>query len=873
MSIPILATKIHIPPPRPELVRRSRLLDQLDSGLASKLTLISAPAGFGKTTLLSTWAAQSGRPVAWLSLDERDNDPVRFLTYVVAALQTIDANLGLLVIDALNSGKPSAVETLLTSLLNDIAALTDDFLLVLDDYHALEAPEVDRALVFLLDHLPAPMHLVIATREDPQLPLARLRVRHQLNEVRGADLRFTAEEAADFLNLVMGLALSAEDVAALENRTEGWIAGLQLAALSLQGRADSLDFIQAFTGSHRFVVDYLIEEVLHRQPDDIRRFLLHTSILDRLSSDLCDAVMASADSQRMLEKLERGNLFVVALDDERRWYRYHHLFADALRDYLLNEEADIIPRLHSRAAGVYAAAGWWDEAIQHALLAGEADRAAAWVAQTAPDSLRRGDLSALNQRLRNLPAATIQQDLTLSLIAAWSQALLPLPSSPEIDVDALEDSINSAPDLSDEQRQTMWAEIQVIRVLASADAEAARRASEQILARLPPALEHLRPIVINQIAHIHRYNGHYGKALSAYEKVIHSPYTDALTRTIAYANLGRLYQLQNRLTEARALLEPAIHAPRTAATPPTLLGFVHVALAWIELEQGQLDAALAQIELALPLCKLLNYTETLLYAEWTAAFIHLLRGDPAPVPVVPRTTPDSPNADVTITVLGTHFALRFARLTGDAALMQQALTPVSGMARVKDIRYELEVERALTYLALNDPDAAQDSLDRLRATTSADDDLLPVYRALIQSGINDLRGDTPAAIAALRQALAWALPQNHRLPFMTGGDPLAALLKRSIPDLDAAQRAFVEGVLTARAGASPPQSVGLLDPLSDRELDVLRLLGTDLSGPEIADELIISLSTMRTHTRSIYSKLDVNSRRAAVRRAEEIGLL
>src|SRR5215468_3969556 len=342
MTTPILATKLYVPPRRPNLVLRPRLIDRLNEGLHRKLTLISAPAGFGKTTLVSEWLAGCARPAAWLSLDEGDNDPARFLTYLIAALQTIAPTLGKGVVGALQSPLPPLAEPILTTVLNDItASIADPFVLVLDDYHLIDARLVDHALTFLLDHLPPQMHLVIATREDPPLPLARLRASGQLTELRAADLRFTPAEAADFLTQAMGLSLSADDVAALEARTEGWIAGLQLAAISLQGRHDTASFIASFTGSHHFVMDYLVEEVLHQQPEHIQSFLLRTSILDRLCGPLCDAVVRdpAVSGQATLEYLDRANLFLVPLDHERRWYRYHHLFAELLRQRLYQSTA------------------------------------------------------------------------------------------------------------------------------------------------------------------------------------------------------------------------------------------------------------------------------------------------------------------------------------------------------------------------------------------------------------------------------------------------------------------------------------------------------------------------------------------------------
>ena len=336
MSTPILATKLYVPVPRPKIVLRPHLIDQLNKGLHRKLTIISAPAGFGKTTLVSEWVASCERPVAGLSLDEGDNDPTRFLTYLITALQTIVPNIGVEALRLLQSPQPPSIESVLTILLNEITTIPENLVLVLDDYHVIENKAVDTALTFLLEHTPPQMHLVITTREDPNLPLARLRARDQLTGLRATDLRFTNAEAAEFLNQVMGLSLSMEDIAALEARTEGWVAGLQLAAISMQGREDATSFIKSFTSSHHFVLDYLVEEVLHQQPEGIQNFLLCTSILERMCGPLCDAILldSSALGQKTLEHLEHTNLFIIPLDNERHWYRYHHLFGSLLRQRL-----------------------------------------------------------------------------------------------------------------------------------------------------------------------------------------------------------------------------------------------------------------------------------------------------------------------------------------------------------------------------------------------------------------------------------------------------------------------------------------------------------------------------------------------------------
>src|SRR6266568_2634832 len=416
MPTPILATKLYIPRLRPNVVSRPRLLERLNEGLHGKLILISAPAGFGKTTLVSQWLAAGPRPTAWLSLDEGENDPTRFLTYLVAALQTIAATLGEGALGVLQSPQPSPTESMLTALLNEITAIPDQFVLVLDDYHVIESKPVDQALTYLVEHQPPQMHLVIATREDPQLPLARLRARGQLTELRAADLRFTPSEAAGFLNQGMGLNLSAEDITALETRTEGWIAGLQLAALSMQGQQDSASFITSFTGSHHFVLDYLVEEVLGQQPESIQTFLLRTSILDRLCGPLCDAVLLtpSGTGRATLEDLERANLFLAPLDNERRWYRYHHLFADLLRQRLHQSTASSpgdaesqVNALHIRASVWYEDHGLEIEAFHHAVAAHDVERAERLMEGKGIPLHFRGAVTALLAWLESLPTTVL----------------------------------------------------------------------------------------------------------------------------------------------------------------------------------------------------------------------------------------------------------------------------------------------------------------------------------------------------------------------------------------------------------------------------------------------------------------------------------
>jgi LuxR family maltose regulon positive regulatory protein len=496
MPTPILATKLYIPRLRPNVVSRPRLLERLNEGLHRKLTLISAPAGFGKTTLLGAWVALIERPVAWLSLDEGENDPAPFLTYFVAALQTIAATIGEGVLSALQSPQPPPPEAILTALLNDLTTIQDPFVLVLDDYHMIAAKAVDQALTYLVEHLPPQMHLVIATREDPALPLARLRARGHLTEVRAADLRFTPSEAAAFLTQGMGLKLSAEDIAALERRTEGWIAGLQLAALSLQGHEDATSFIASFTGSHHFVLDYLLEEVLGQQSERIQQFLLRTSILDRMSGPLCDAVVldSTASGQATLEHLEHANLFLVPLDNERRWYRYHHLFAELLRQRLHQSTASSpqdegrgVDELHLRASQWYEDQGLSIEAFQHAAAAHDVERAARLIEGDGMPLQFRGAVTPVLHWLESLPKTVLDARPSLWVMYASALSMTGHLTDIEPKLQAAEAAMPRAE--PEDTTRNLVGHIAAIRALLAA----AQNQVEPMLAQSRRALEYLHP--------------------------------------------------------------------------------------------------------------------------------------------------------------------------------------------------------------------------------------------------------------------------------------------------------------------------------------------------------------------------------------------
>jgi LuxR family maltose regulon positive regulatory protein len=477
MIAPLLQTKLYIPPLRPEMVSRPRLTERLNAGLHRKLTLVSAPAGFGKTTLLSEWAASCGRPVVWLSLDKGDNDPACFWAYSIAALQTVRADMGETALAMLRSSQPPPIEAILTALINEMAERPEALALILDDYHVIEAEPIHDGLTFLLDHLPPQMHLVIASRADPPLPLSRLRGRSHLTELRTADLRFTPDEAASFLNQVMGLSPSAEDVAALEARTEGWIVGLQMAALSMRGReAEHIaGFIATLTGSHRYILDYLTDEVLLRQPEDVQTFLLQTSILDRLTGPLCDAVTDQDNSQEMLEQLEAVNLFIVPLDDERRWYRYHHLFADFLRTEL-DEESQTA--LHLKAARWLAAHDLLPEAVKHALASEDMNEAARVIALAAEGVFRTASFMTLLGWLNALPDELVRANGELATYKGILLLLTRQYAEAATYADAAERSLPpDAPPLSHGRLQSLKAQL----ALCNDDFDSAIQLSKEAL--------------------------------------------------------------------------------------------------------------------------------------------------------------------------------------------------------------------------------------------------------------------------------------------------------------------------------------------------------------------------------------------------------
>jgi LuxR family maltose regulon positive regulatory protein len=902
----LLETKLHVPRRRRGLVARPRLRERLSRGAESSLTLVSAPAGFGKTTLLAQWlaaAAVGGRSAAWLSLDERDNDPASFWMYLVAALRTAAPGVGAGALSLLRSPQPP-IEAVLASLLNDLGAVSNDVVLVLDDYHVVDAREVQDGMAFLLEHLPPQAHLVIAGRADPALPLARLRGRGELVEIRAADLRFTPEEAAAYLNGVMGLALTARDVATLEGRTEGWIAALQLAALSMQGRHDVAGFIAGFAGDDRYIVDYLAEEVLQRQPDHVRRFLLQTSILDRLSGPLCDAVTGQDGGKAKLAALERGNLFVVPLDDRRRWYRYHQLFADVLRAHLLDGQPDDVAVLHRRASAWHEQNGERSEAIRHALAAEDFERAAGLVELAIPAMRRDRQDAAVRGWLRALPDELIRVRPVLSVGYAWA-----LLAGGELDgVEArLRDAerwLDTAADTregpeapstemvfaDDEELRRLPLSIAVYRAAQAqgrGDVAATMRHARRAL-DLAPENDHLvRGAAAGFLALASWAIGDLEAAYRAYAQCMASVQraghvSDALGCAVALADIRIA---QGRLPDAMRTYEQALQLA-SAHDGPVLRGTadIHVGMSELHRERDDLDAATQHL---LQSQELGEHTGSLRNRyRWRVAMarIRQAQGDLDSALDLLHQAERQYMGDFFPNVRPVP-ALR-ARVWVARGALAEAFDWVRerGLSIEDDLSYLREFEHitlARVLLARYTAERAAGSihdatrlLERLLRAAEAGERMGSVIEILVlQALAHHARGDVAAALASLRRALMLAEPEGYVRVFVDEGLPMASLL-RVVAKQGIAPR-YVRRLLAAmdRTEDSTPVEQGLVEPLSERELEVLRLLGTDLNGPDIARELVVSLNTVRTHTKRIYAKLGVNNRRAAVRRAEELDLM
>jgi LuxR family maltose regulon positive regulatory protein len=908
-SRPLLQTKLYRPKVRRGAVPRPRLREQLDRGLGSGLTVVSAPAGFGKSTLLAAWLAEASArgegefDAAWLSLDAGDNDPQRFWTYVMASLRTIAPEVGTEALALLETPSPVSPQALLTGLVNDLADVKRELVLVIDDYHVIETRTVHDGLAFLMANLPPNVHLVLASRVDPPLPLARLRARGDLVEVRAADLRFTAEEASDYLTGAMGLSLTPQQIATLDDRTEGWIAALQLAALSMRGREDVADFVAGFAGDDRYIVDYLVEEVLQNQPPEVRSFLLQTSILGRMNAPLGDAVTGRRDSKAMLEVLDRGNLFLIPLDDHRQWYRYHHLFAEVLRARLIDEQPGEMPELHRRASAWHEQHGEQDPAIQHALAAPDHALAARLIEAAMPSIARDRREATLRGWMEALPEEVFRTRPVLSV--GFVGALLSTGEMTGVEARLRDaerwtnatDGEGPDPDqlavVDAEEFRRLPGSIAIYRsgqALARGDATATVQYARRALDLLDDddqyrrgAAAALQGLALWGGGDLDGAYAGYAQSVASFRRSGHI--ADVLGCTVTLADI-RL--TQGRLRDAMTSYEIALQLA-LQQTPPVRRGIpdMHVGLSTILYERGELEAALEHLELGAVRGDAEGLPKYRYRSRLAMAQLRQAQGDLAGAALLLDEAEHFFVADMGPVVRPVP-ATR-ARVWLQQGMVAQALAwaRAAGLSAADDLSYLREYEhitlaRALLaqHRELREERPLRDAaalLDRLLEAAVAGGRHGSVIEILALKALAyRAEGNVPDAGAALERALLLAEPEGYARLFVDEGATMAGLL-----DAIASRgpvRAYARRLLSlfGDRGTAAPSGEGmrgLAEPLSEREREVLRLLATEMSGPEIARLLVVSLHTVRTHTKRIYTKLGVNSRRAAVVRAEELGEL
>ncbi len=915
MATPILTTKLYAPPPRAELVTRPRLIDRLNRGLrrAPGVSLVCAPAGFGKTTLVSYWLRQVNRPVAWLSLDEGDNDPNRFLNYFIAALRQIFPQIE----PSTHSMYPAPplqneqLETVLTLLINEIAGTTGQFVLVLDDYHEITTAAIHQLLTFWLDYLPPQLHVVIISRVDPPLPVARLRGRGQLTEVRAADLRFALEEAADFLNRLMGLNLAADDVAALAQRTEGWVVGLQLAAYSMQENPNRSKFVARFTGDDRYVTDYLVDEVFSRQPQLVQEFLLRTSILGRLNGSLCDAVLNSAGSvqpagqfatsQAILEYLEQSNLFIIPLDNQRRWYRHHQLFADLLRHRLQQTRPELLPELHRRAAEWHEAQDFNSEALHHFLAAKDFLRAAPLIESIgAIVYWQHGEFNTLLGWLNQLPRPLVYSRPKLCLLyaevlylAGQFDALEPFLNAAEA---ALQPGGNAP---ATPEGEFLLGEVLAIRVLAAGVQGDTSRAVQAIelafrALKLLPTEEHrLRALLTLGLAEAYYLNGQMDTAAHTYQTASELALAgDNLF--LALASLFRLthvFIIKGQLNNSAAVCAAIQRLIDERPMPIALATNIH--LADLQRERNQLDTAEQQLQAAFA-AEQQQWTNPriAIEANLTLGRTRQAKGDfagaaqafqvAAQVEFQHQTTSawDLPPIEPY------RARLELARgnlAAADRWLAEQKLQPTDPLNHLNAVDY-FTLARAL--LARGQTASAQTLLERLRQSAVADGRGLHQIEALALLALAHHAAGRPSeAFAALEQALNLAAPEGFVRIFLDEGQPALTLLAAfcQSPAAGGPAAAYARCLLTEAGAVALPvsspaekpaaKSQNLVEPLTSREIEVLQLIAGGFTNHEIAARLVLTTGTVKLHAHNIYGKLGVNSRTQAIARATALGLL
>jgi LuxR family maltose regulon positive regulatory protein len=902
----IVTTKVRVPRTRPELVPRPRLREALVRYEGLRLTLVSAPAGFGKTTLLSEWLEDrsgDGRPVAWFSLEEADNDPARFLAYLVTALRSgLGEGIGEGVLASLRSPEFPPVEAVVGALINGLTDVRHEVTIVLDDYHVIHSGPVHEATTFLLEHLPENVHLVISSRADPPLPLAKLRARGQVTEIRAADLRFTTEEATAFLQDVMGLTLSAADVASLEEVTEGWIAALQLAALSMRDREDLSSFVETFSGSNRHVLDFLGEEVLERQPEGVREFLLRTSVLDRMSAPQCDALTGSDDGQQMLERLEHDNLFVIALDDERRWYRYHHLFADVLRSRLQREQPDIIRELHRRAAAWYEQNGWISEAIRHALAAQEHDRAADLVERVARRMWNRGEVMTLLGWLEALPDETKLR--RPQLLLQYSAALLWVGRLDEVEplVREIERAVGVSgqghdedprPSADDPLRQVLLGGAAATRswhAYLKGEPHGAIALARRALALLPEEDLELRTFAAFRLAEAYRTADDLKAASAAFAE------TAELGRAAGHDYLvlktmsrqAKLEMVHGRLRNADHVLRHALRFVDERgddSLPAT--GEVKVVIGELLYEWDELEAAARRLKEDIRLSERMGQFDTLVDGYVALSRLEMAQGNAESALESAKDANSlaqrSGAGEAIVEAAAWNARLHLARSDLTAAVLELERTAGVPADSVSTVRETAQIARARLTVARGGHDEALRLLEELHQSAETAGRTGKLIEILtLQALALWERNKRKQAVGTLTQALVLAEPEGHVRTFVDEGAAMGELLsttlearQRGNPDATRISARYLAKLLAILAEESAAPGIGerLSEPLSERELEVLGLVAAGKSNVEIASSLFVSLSTVKTHINNLYRKLGARSRTQAIARARELDLI